>query len=201
MEFQDKKTLYKVRETLLEMITDRGFIIPPSEIISFSEFIIKYNTKNLDIYINDEINNKKFYIYFHNEIKNFSKNDLKNIMQKIFTQYEDADINLVLLLREKENSAISKELTKDIYKNVEIFLKKNMIFNITHHLYVPKHIVLSKDEEKELLEKYNTTKGKLPKISKVDPIAKYYGMKPDQICKIIRKSPEVGEYVYYRLVR
>ena len=76
-----------------------------------------------------------------------------------------------------------------------------MIFNITHHIYVPKHIILTKEEEKEVLEKYNTTKGKLPKIPKTDPIAKYYGMKSDQICKIIRKSPEVGEYVYYRLVR
>jgi DNA-directed RNA polymerase I, II, and III subunit RPABC1 len=104
-------------------------------------------------------------------------------------------------LREKENSAVSKELTKDVYKNVEVFLKKNMLFNITHHVFVPKHILLSKDEEVELLDKYNTTKGKLPKISKLDPIAKYYGMKTDQVCKIIRKSPEVGEYIYYRLVR
>ena len=76
-----------------------------------------------------------------------------------------------------------------------------MIFNITHHELVPKHIILTKEEENELLEKYNTTRGKLPKLSKSDPIAKYYGMKSDQICKILRKSPEVGEYVYYRLVR
>jgi DNA-directed RNA polymerase I, II, and III subunit RPABC1 len=201
MDFQDKKNLYKVRETVLEMIYDRGFYIPEVEKITFEEFIIKYNNKNLDIYIDDESKNKKIYVHFHNEIKNFGKNDLKNIMQTLVNKYIDEDINLILVLREKENSAISKELTKDVYKNVEIFLKKNMLFNITHHVFVPKHKVLSKDEEVELLEKYNTTKGKLPKISKIDPIAKYYGMKTDQVCKIIRKSPEVGEYVYYRLVR
>ena len=43
--------------------------------------------------------------------------------------------------------------------------------------------------------------GKLPKISISDPIVRYYGMKTNQICKIIRKSPEVGNYIYYRLVR
>lgn len=201
MEFQDKKNLYKVRQTILEMIFDRGYNVPLSENISFEDFSLKYNNKNMDIFINDEIKNKKIYVHFHNEIKNYSKNDLKIIVQKLITQYEDANINLILLLKEKENSTVSKELTKDVYKNVEIFLKKNMIFNITKHEYVAKHILLTKEEEKELLDKYNTTKGKLPKLSKNDPVAKYYGMKLDQICKIIRKSPEVGEYPYYRLVR
>ena len=201
MDFQDKKNLYKVRETILEMINDRGYLVPESENITFEEFVLKYNNKNIDIFINDEVKNKKIYVHFHNDIKNFSKSDLKSIIQKVISEFSDQDINLILLLREKENSAVSKELTKEAYKNVEVFLKKNMLFNITHHLLVPKHILLTKEEEKDLLEKYNTNKGKLPKISKVDPIAKYYGMKSDQVCKIIRKSPEVGEYIYYRLVR
>jgi DNA-directed RNA polymerase I, II, and III subunit RPABC1 len=200
MELQDKKNLYKVRETVLEMIQDRGFTIPEIEKISFEEFIIKYNNKNINIYINDTEKNKNFYVYFHNESKSFGKSDL-SIIQKIINQYNDPDITFFLILKDKENSAVSKELNKDAYKNVEIFLKKSLIFNITHHVYVPKHEILSKEEEVRLLETYNTTKGKLPKISKTDPIAKYYGMKNDQICKIIRKSPEVGEYVFYRLVR
>ena len=127
MDFQEKKNLYKVRQTLIEMITDRGYNIPESEMISFEEFVIKYNNRNLDIYINDEFKNKKIYVYFHNDLKNFSKADLKNIMQKVSNQYEDEDINLILILKDKENSAISKELTKEIYKNVEIFLRKNMM--------------------------------------------------------------------------
>ena len=201
MDFQEKKNLYKVRETILEMIVDRGYTIPDSENISFEQFEIKYNNKNLDIYIYDQNLEKKLYVYFHNDLKSFGKSDLKSNMQKIIAQYSDEDINLIFILRDKENSAVTKELSKESYKNVEVFLKKNMLFNITHHVYVPKHILLSKDEEKELLQKYNTTKGKLPKMSKLDPVAKYYGMKTDQVCKIIRKSPEVGEYIYYRLVR
>jgi len=199
--FQDKKNMFKVRQTLLEMIKDRGFIVQDNENITFEEFIIKYDNKNLDIYIDDKENNKSFYIHFHNETKNFSKSDLKNIVQKMISLYGDKYINIILLLREKENSAVTKELSKDMYKNIEIFLKKNMIFNITHHILVPKHTILSIEEEKELLDKYSTTKSKLPKIFKSDPITKYYGAKPDQIFKILRKSPEVGESVYYRLVR
>ena len=201
MDFQDKKILYKVRKTIIEMITDRGYVIPEIENLTFEQFMIKYNNKNLDIFIDDKEKNKKIYIHFYNELKNFSKSDLKGVMQKITSEYQDEDINIILLLREKENSAVTKELQKPSFKNVEIFLKNNMIFNITHHELVPKHIILSSEEEKEVLERYNTTKGKLPKISSTDPVAKYYGMKTNQICKIIRKSPEVGSYIYYRLVR
>jgi len=201
MDFQDKKNLFKVRETILEMINDRGYIIPESEKVTLEQFIIKYDNKNLDIYIDDVLNNQKIYVHFHNELKSFSKSDLKNIMTKIISIYNDPDINIILLLRDKENSAVSKELMKEMYNKVEVFLKKRMAFNITKHQFVPKHSILNEEEEKELLEKYNTTKGKLPKISKNDPIAKYYGMKTDQVCKIIRWSPEVGETNYYRLVR
>ena len=199
--FQEKKNLFKIRETILEMISDRGYVIPSDEVITFEQFVIKYNNKNLNIYIYDSLKNAHLYVYFHNDIKNFSKNDLKTLMQKLVMQYENQDINVFLLLKDKENSAITKELSKDVYKNVEIFLKNNMIFNITHHELQPKFYLLSKEEEEEVLEKYNTTKGKFPKILKTDPIAKYYGAKTDQIFKIMRKSPEVGEYPYYRLVR
>jgi DNA-directed RNA polymerase I, II, and III subunit RPABC1 len=122
-------------------------------------------------------------------------------MQKVIIAYNDESIKLILIIKEKENSAVTKELSKETYKNVEVFLKKNMVFNVTHHVFVPKHVLLTKDEEDDLLTKYNTVKSKLPKLSKSDPIAKYYGLKTDQVCKIIRKSPEVGESIYYRLVR
>lgn len=199
--FKEQTNLYKIRQTILEMITDRGFIVPESENISFEAFIVKYTNKNFDIYIDDTLKNEKIYVYFHNDTKNFSKADLKNLMQKLVTTYNEQNIHLILILKDKENSAINKELSKDLYKNVEIFLANKMVFNITRHELQPKFYLLSKEDELEVLEKYNTTKGKLPKMSKNDPIAKYYGAQTDQIFKIMRKSPEVGEYPYYRIVR
>ena len=201
MEFKEKEELYKCRMTVLEMISDRGYLIPDMEKISFEIFNQKYDNKNIDIYMEDKENDKKFYVYFHNESKSFSKSELKTVIQKVMGEYNDPEISMILILKEKENSAVSKELTKDMYKNVEIFIKRNMLFNISHHTFVPKHIVLTKEQEKELLEKYNTSKSKLPKLLHTDPMAKYYNMRHDQICKIIRKSPEVGESISYRVIR
>ena len=202
MDFEERNTLYNIRKTVLEMLKDRNYTVPSSENITFDEFSIKFKNKNIDIYVDNTNENKgKAYVYFHNENKTIPKADLKNLLNKTIETYQDEDIKLIIILKEKGNGSIFKEITKDIYKNVEIFMNKNMIINITHHEFVPKHTILTEDEEIEVLDKYSTTKNKLPKILKNDPIAKYYGMKPNQICKIIRKSPEVGDYIYYRLVK
>jgi len=44
------------------------------------------------------------------------------------------------------------------------------------------------------LEKYNVTEDQLPKIKIDDPMAKYFGMKLGDVCKIMRETP------YYRIV-
>ena len=142
----------------------------------------------------------KLYVYFNND-KSFKKSDLKSLIDKVIQTYNDDTIKIIILLKEKGNGSILKEINKEIYKNVEIFMNKNMIFNITHHELVPKHIILNEDECAELLDKYSTTLNKLPKMLKTDPIAQYFGMKSNQVCKIIRNSPEVGEYISYRLVK
>ena len=200
MNFEEQNTLFKIRKTVLEMIHDRKYIVPSSDPLDFDAFIIKYNNENLDIHILDE-NKGNIYIHFHNEPKTIAKSELKNLVGSLIQKYEDDNIKIIVLLRERGNGSIFKELFKEEYKNVEFFMNKNMIFNITHHELVPKHILLNKDEEEELLEKYSTLRNKLPKILKTDPIMQYLGIKSNQICKIIRKSPEVGEYVYYRLVK
>ena len=200
MNFEEKNTLFKIRKTVIEMVEDRKYIFPDSDKINFEEFSAQFDAKNLDIFINNE-NKSPIYIHFHNENKSLAKSDLKNLVESIIEKYNNHEIKIIILLKERGNGSIFKELNKEEYKHVEIFMNKNMIFNITHHQLVPKHTLLSSEEEEEILEKYNTTKNKLPKILRTDPIVQYYGMKPDQICKIIRKSPEVGESVYYRLVK
>jgi DNA-directed RNA polymerases I, II, and III subunit RPABC1 len=200
MDFEEKNTLFKIRKTVIEMVEDRKYIVPDSDKINFEEFSAQFDAKNLDIFIPNE-NKSPIYIHFHNENKSLAKSDLKNLVESLIEKYNNHEIKIIILLKEKGNGSIFKELKKEEYKHVEIFMNKNMIFNITHHQMVPKHSLLSSEEEEEILEKYNTTKNKLPKILRSDPIVQYYGMKPDQICKIIRKSPEVGESVYYRLVK
>ncbi len=72
--------------------------------------------------------------------------------------------------------------------------------NVLKHEMVPEHIVLSEEEKKEVLEKYNISIKQLPKILAKDPVVKAIGAKPGDVIKIVRKSPVAGKSVYYRLV-
>ncbi len=203
MDFQEQNRLFKVRNTILEMIRDRNILVPEGLFITFEEFKQLYEAKNLDMFIESEKdgNPQKVYVHFHNESKSFGKNDLKALMGRIIETYQDESIIVILLLRDKENSMVTKELQKEIYANVEIFLQNNMVINITKHVLVPRHQLLTLDEEEEYLQKYNITKNKSPKILKTDPIARYYGAKVDQIFKIYRMSSSTGESFYYRVVK
>lgn len=82
---------------------------------------------------------------------------------------------------------------------IEIFQESDLIVNITHHELVPKHLKLSKDEKKELLERYRLKESQLPRIQREDPVARYLGLKRGEVVKIVRRSETSGRYASYRI--
>jgi DNA-directed RNA polymerase I, II, and III subunit RPABC1 len=83
--------------------------------------------------------------------------------------------------------------------SIELFQESDLIVNITHHELVPKHLLLSDDEKKDLLERYRLKESQLPRIQREDPVAKYLGLKRGQVVKIIRRSETSGRYASYRI--
>lgn len=75
-----------------------------------------------------------------------------------------------------------------------------MEVDILKHGLVPKHEILSKKEAEEVLEKFNITKGQLPKILISDPVVKKIEAKVGNIIEITRHSNTSGESVIYRVV-
>ena len=73
-------------------------------------------------------------------------------------------------------------------------------FNILEHELVPEHMILSKEEAKEVLDKYNAKAEQLPKILSTDPAIKAIGAKKGDIIKIIRKSKTAKKAIAYRVV-
>lgn len=94
----------------------------------------------------------------------------------------------------------ARQTVQNNFPLVEIFLKKEMMFNIVESVYVPKHVLLSTEDANKVLSEYGLQKKDLPRIFISDPISRYYNASLGQIFRIIRPSETSGVSNYYRIV-
>jgi DNA-directed RNA polymerase subunit H len=71
---------------------------------------------------------------------------------------------------------------------------------VTDHVLVPKHEILSADQKKDVLSKFNATEEQFPFLFSIDPVVREIGAKPGDMVKITRVSDTAGETTYYRFV-
>jgi len=81
-------------------------------------------------------------------------------------------------------------------------LTKKKRIDVLLHKFVPRHLLLTKEESLELLEKYQIEVTDLPQMFEKDPVAIAIGAKEGDIVRIIRDShTTVSTIDYYRYVK
>ncbi len=157
-----------IQQTINEMLTDRGCTM-----------------KNEDIFIKD---NKEIHIKILDQ-KKIGKKEILTIIEEMEQEHYN---HLILVIPQKLTPLAIQEL-KDIKdKEIEVFLYKELSFNITKHYTQPKITLLSTEEKKNLIKEIKPSQ--LPILLKSDPIARYYNAKTGMIFKFERPS------IYYRIV-
>ena len=195
--------LFRVWKTLNQMMLDRGYTVEDNfSQITYQEWLEKNNNKatlNGIYYKKSEINpDEVVRLYF--EYIGESKLSAKEI-SIFFSKMKDAkaDSGIIVISGQLTSQAKQKLIDINYELQVECFKISELMVNITEHSYVPKHILLTQEEKKQLLKRYKIRENQLPKILTTDPVAKYLGLKKGDVVKIIRDSETAGKYVTYRI--
>lgn len=74
----------------------------------------------------------------------------------------------------------------------QVFQDYELKYNVTKHIYVPLHELLSREETRQKLIQMKSNKSQLLIINIIDPIVRYYGWKAGDIIKIHRNDQAVS---------
>jgi len=202
--------LYKSRNIIIEIMQDIGYNVNDYANFSITELHSMRQNNQLDMLLekNDENvvtkrKNKMYIRYYLGKIirpANFQEmiDDLFNL-EEILTR-EDT---LFIIIKDEPNETLVNEI-KHIWEKDGIFIVvesiKRLQFNILKHSMVPKHRILSVEETNVVMKRYNITqKMNFPDISRFDPVARAIGIRPGDVCHIIRPSKTAIEADYYRI--
>lgn len=193
----------KSRTNLLEQLNYQGYDITPYNEFSIEEINAMFLNKQLNMTLLGK-NNKKTYVIYHIE-KTLRKENIDDYVEKVYNveQLLTKDDMLVIIMKTQPNDTLIKHL-KHIWEEKKIFIVIHGIpklqFNLLNHEFVPPHTILTKEETEEVMKKYNIMdKSEMPDISRFDPVALSIGLKPDEVCKIVRSSKTSIQSNYYRI--
>lgn len=196
--------VYNSRKNLLEILESRGFDISSYKNFSIAEIGILTEQDQLDMLLEDS-NNKKIYVkYYINKV--IKPANIYNMIEDLFylenilTKKDD----LMIIIKDEPNETLV-QTTKDIWMQDNIYTSiiniKRFQFNILNHVLVPKHIILSKQEEIEFKRKFNVLDNNIPDISYFSPVSLVLGIRPNDIVKIERKSRTAIKTDFYRICK
>lgn len=197
-------SVYKSRVNVLKQLEQRGYDVSNYNDFGINEVHVMYNNDELDMIVQNDASHK---VLIHYAIhKKLSTNhvyttvseyfDVDNVLNKktdeiIFIVNDDPNDTLL---------SIMDQLYTSENKYINIISMKRLQFNLLEHKLVPKHTILSNDEKEELYSTYNITDGKtqMPSISRFDPVAIAIGMRPGDVCRIVRPSQTAIQSNHYR---
>jgi len=204
--------IYQSRKIILELMNKQGFDTSGYSNFSISEVNAMKQNNQLDMLLESKppttegktIDGNKIYIRYY-LAKTIRPANIHEMIDDLFvlTETLKKSDTLYIIIKDNINETLINEI-KHIWERDEIFIIieniKSLQFNILNHVLVPHHEVMKDNEVKDVMIKYNITdKNQFPDISRFDPVSRAIGIRPGQVCHIIRSSKTAIESDYYRL--
>ena len=203
-------TVYKSRKTVIELMKAQGYAVEEYANFSVNEVNSMLQHKQLDMLMEkleeDPSTKRKNKIYIRYYLtKTLRPQNIQEILDDLFHLEEilTKQDTLMIIIKDDMNETMTN-LLKHIWEQDSIFIViqniKRLQFNILEHAIVPPHRVLTKDEVVEIKNKYNIIDDfQFPDVSRFDPVSQVIGIRPGQVCEIIRPSKTAIQSYYYRI--
>ena len=204
MSDEELSKFFKAWKTVNQMLRDRGYLIEEEELNkSFESFKSEYDENptrvNFKIYAVHQDNADNTILVFFPEEEKLGVPTIKEVCKTM----EEHSVSKGVIVMKVEVTAFARRALEKVGGRCQIdtFKQAELMINITKHKLVPKHEILNEQEKADLLEKYKlNSEAQLPRIQKLDPVARYFGAQKGQVFKITRQSETAGRYVTYRIV-
>jgi len=204
-------SVYKSRKTLLNLMRKQGYNVSEYDNFSVNEVNAMFQNKQLDMLIekseeseNPNASKRKVYIRYY-LAKTLRPQNIQEMIDDLFNLEEvlTKEDTLMIVVKEEMNET-TMNLLKHIWEQDGILIViqslKRLQFNILEHTLVPSHRVLTQDEVQVIKNRYNIMDDtQFPDISRFDPVAQVIGIRPGQVCEIIRPSKTAIKGYYYRI--
>ena len=205
-------SVFKSRNTILSLMSEQDYNVDEYRDFSVNEVNSMYQNKQLDMLLekksDSELENsepkQKIYIRYY-LAKTITSQNIQEMIDDLFNLEEILTKNdtLMIIIKDTMNETITN-LLKHIWEQDGIFIViqsiKRLQFNILEHILVPNHRVLSLSELDIVKTRYNIADNtQFPDISRFDPVAQVIGIRPGQVCEIIRPSKTAINSFYYRI--
>ena len=198
-------SIYKSRNTILELLEKQGYDVNDSAEFSINEIDAMYNAQQLNMFFTNQNTGKRVGVVYFIYSKGLRSQNIDELLNEYFhiddrlTKNDD----LILICDDDQNDNIMNKV-KYLFEHDGIFVNimniKRLQFNILEHEIVPKSRVLSNEETDNLKVQYNLKHLKqLPEISRFDPQAQAMCLRPGQVCEFKRKSVSALTTNYYRI--
>lgn len=203
-------TIYNSRKIILELMEKQGYNVNDYSKFSVNEVNSMKQNNQLDMLLekkeDDPITKRKNKIYIRYYLgKTIRPANLQEMIDDLFNLEEilTKDDTLFIITKDEINETLTNEL-KHIWETDGIFIVieniKRLQFNILEHEMQPKFDIVPESKVVEIMQKYNITdKIQFPDISRFDPVSRAIGLRPGQLCHIVRSSKTAIKADYYRI--
>jgi DNA-directed RNA polymerase subunit H (RpoH/RPB5) len=194
--------IFKSREVILDLLDKQGYNTSKYTGSSITEVSSMYITKQMDMLLKKS--NKKTYVKYHLD-KTLRPTNLYDYIEDLINldNILNKTDDLIIIIKDEPNDSLKMTLA-NFWQQEGVFINviniKRLQFNILNHELVPPHRVLNVEEADIIKKQYNIMDdSQIPDISRFSPVSQVIGIRPGQMCEIIRPSKTAIKSKFYRI--